>query len=98
MFDFLVRKNILKGAQRFIDRLNPSVVVHVPDDFPLLSVKSLKEQCVIVSKINSLEDMVSKLSDVELKTKTQNFKAGYLQAMAKEKEEVKQVEELYRQA
>ena len=56
MFDFLIRKQVVPSTQRFIDRLEPKVAVHVPHDLPLPSIKVLKTFSAAVSKINELEN------------------------------------------
>lgn len=86
MFDFLIRKNLVNSTQNSIDKLSPSVNVHVPTDIPLPAVRLLKKYAPIVSKINSLEAAVSGLSDADLKAKTVKFKEIYENGVRKEKE------------
>lgn len=81
MFDFLIRKSAVKGAQKFIDRLEPKVGLHVPPDLPLPSIKSLKEMAKTVARINSFEESCACLSDEGLKAKTVEFEARYTQAV-----------------
>ncbi len=85
MFDFLIRKQAIKAAQKFIDKLDPKVAVHVPEDIPLPSVKTLKEMSAVVFQINRLEEGISRLSDDQLRVKTEEFRRRYAQAIAGEK-------------
>jgi len=98
MFDFLIGKSVIKGAQRFIDKLEPKVNVHIPEDLPLPSVKILKKMCVAVSKINAFEDQISKLSDDQLRAKTQDFRSQFTKAVQKEKDELSQLQERIQKA
>ncbi len=95
MFDFLIRKNVIKGAQKFIDKLEPKVSIHVPEDLPLPSVKILKQMSAIVSQINGMEADIEKLSDEQLKGKTQEFKLQYLKAIQKERENLETLQKEY---
>ena len=61
MFDFLIRKSVVKGAQKAIDKMVPKVNIHVPSDSPLPSIRELKKIASIVSVINGLEEDISKL-------------------------------------
>jgi preprotein translocase subunit SecA len=85
MFDFLIRKQAIKAAQNFIDKLDPKVAVHVPEDIPLPSVKVLKEMCAAVSQMNGLEAGIGRLSDDQLRAKTEEFRRRYLDTIAAEK-------------
>jgi preprotein translocase subunit SecA len=98
MFDFLVRKNIVKSAQKYIDSLNPKVNIHVPEDLPLPSIGLLKKMASVVSKINGLESAMEKLSDQELKNKTVEFKARYEKDILTEKKAFLDLQARYRMA
>ncbi len=98
MFDFFIRKSYIRNAQKFIDRLEPKVNVHLPPDLPLPSVSYVKKKCAIVSQINALEAQLSQLSDEQLRTKTQEFRTRYQQAIKEKKEEMQQLEELFHKA
>src|SRR3990167_1433862 len=98
MFDFLVRKTVVKNAQKFIDKLEPKVLVHVPPDLPLPSIGYIKNKCVIVAKINGLESRMSQMSEQQLRTKTNEFKTKYLQATQKARDDLKNNEDLMRKA
>lgn len=98
MFDFLVRNNLVKSTQKFIDGLNPKVNVHVPQDLPLPSLGLLKKMAVAVSKANGFEPAMEKLSDQDLKNKTADFKAKYNQDIAQEKKAFLDSQAQYRSA
>ncbi|MFC1510240.1 preprotein translocase subunit SecA [Candidatus Omnitrophota bacterium] len=74
MFDFIFRKRAIVSAQKFINKLEPKVSVHLPEDLPLPSVNVLKKLCIRVSQINGLEPEISVLSDEQLKAKTPYFR------------------------
>ena len=42
MFDFFIRKGLVQSAQRFIDRLNPPVQIHIHPEAPLPSISLVK--------------------------------------------------------
>jgi preprotein translocase subunit SecA len=85
MFDFFVRKSAVKSAQKFIDRLEPKVSLHVPPDLPLPSIKSLKDAARIVARVNGMEDALAQLSDDGLRAKTREFEGRYQKAVAADK-------------
>jgi len=86
MFDFLIKKQAIKNAQKFINKLQPEVNIHLHEELPLPSVKVLKKLSVTVAKINSLEEQMAALSDDQLRAKTAEFKSKYPAAVQKEKE------------
>src|ERR1041385_7867393 len=81
MFDFLIRKSVYSGAQKFINSLKPSVQVHLHEDMPIPSISVVKKYAARASQINALEDSISRLSDDQLRAKTQEFKAKIQEAM-----------------
>ena len=93
MFDFLIRKTIVKSAQRFIDRLNPKVQVHIHPEAPLPSISLVKRLSVRASEICALEEKTKALSDDELKAKTAAFKARIDQAISVKKNEYEQFQD-----
>ena len=95
MFDFLIRKQAIPSTQRFIDRLEPKVAVHVPIDLPLPSLKVLKTFSATVAKINALEDQMASLTSAQLRAKTDEFRGRYQQMITKEKEDLRRLEDLY---
>ena len=98
MFDFLIRKFVIKNAQKFIDKLQPKVSVQIPMDLPLPSVGVIKKMCLTVSQINSLEAKMEKLSDQQLRAKTDEFRAKYKDTIKQKREELDKAEEFYRAA
>ena len=95
MFEFLIRKPIINDVQRFIDKLEPKVSVHVPEDLPLPSVRALRKLCQRVSQINGLESRTASLSDNELRVRTDEFRARYLKAVVQDKENLQRLQETY---
>ena len=95
MFDFLIRKQVIPSTQRFIDRLEPKVAVHVPVDLPLPSLKVLKTFSATVAKINALENQMASLAPAQLRAKTEEFRVRYQQMITKEKEDLRRLEDLY---
>jgi preprotein translocase subunit SecA len=94
--DFLLRKFVVGGAQRFIDKLDPKVSIHVPLDLPLPSVGTIKRMSATVSRINALEPKIQPLSDAELKAKTEEFKSRFREAIKEDHKQLQEVEVLYR--
>ena len=87
MFDFLVRKGIVQGAQNYIDRLNPKVQIHIHPEAPMPSIGLVKKLAVRASEICAMEDRIKALSDDELKAKTVEFKARIDKAISVKKNE-----------
>lgn len=79
MFDFFIGKFVRQRAQKFIDKLSPSVSAHIPKELPLPSVSVIKRMSVTASKINSFEESMGQLSDAQLKAKTEEFRIKYQQ-------------------
>src|ERR1035441_4070040 len=98
MFDFLVRKSIVKSAQNFIDRLNPKVQVHIHPEAPLPSIGLVKKLSVRASEICALEEKLKALTDDELKAKTEEFKGRISKAINSKKDEYEQIQANYRKA
>ncbi len=95
MFDFLIRKNVIRRAQKFIDQLDPKVSIHVPEDLPLPSVKVLKQMSAKVSQINALESQMEKLPDDQIKAKTQQFREQYFEAIKEQKQRLETLRKEY---
>ena len=98
MLDFLFQKRAIKNAQKLIDQLEPKVNVHVPEDLPLPSVKRIKEMCRVVAQINGLEEKTKKLTDRELRAKTDEFYQNYKKAVVAEAGALDTFQESYRTA
>jgi preprotein translocase subunit SecA len=98
MFDFVVRKGIVQSAQRFIDRLNPKVEVHIHPEAPLPSIGLVKKLSVRASEICALEEKIKSLSDDELRAKTGEFKARISKAISVKHNEYEQAQANYRKA
>jgi preprotein translocase subunit SecA len=99
MFDFLkVRKGLVQSAQRFIDRLNPPVQIHIHPEAPLPSISLVKRLSKRASEICALEEGIKVLSDDQLKAKTVEFKARIDKAISVKKNEYEQIQANYRKA
>src|SRR5476649_1467443 len=98
MFDFLIRNGMVQGAQKFIDRLNPKVQIHIHPEAPLPSISLVKKLSARASEICALEEKTKALSDDELKAKTVAFKERINQAINVKKAEYEQFQENYRKA
>lgn len=98
MFDFLIRNGVVQGAQKFIDRLNPKVQIHVHPEAPLPSISLVKKLSARASEICALEEKIKALSDDELRAKTGAFKARISQAISTKKNEYEQIQANFRKA
>ncbi len=98
MIDFLIKNTFIQSAQKFIDRLEPKVNVHIPKDLTLPSVSLIKRMSVVVAKINSMEAQIAKLDNNQLASTTQHFKTKIKEAVKSKEEEVARIEALCRQA
>ncbi|MBF0570565.1 MAG: preprotein translocase subunit SecA [Candidatus Omnitrophica bacterium] len=98
MFDFLIRKGIVQNAQKFIDRLNPPVQIHIHPEAPLPSIGLVKKLSVRASEICALEEKIKSLSDEELRSKTSEFKGRIDKAVSAKKNEYEQIQANYRKA
>ena len=98
MFGFFIRKFVVGGVRKHIQKLDPDVSIHVPDELPLPSIGLIKKYSTRVSQINGLEDQIMKLTDQELRAKTDDFKARYQQAVKEKKEEFQGLEKQIRQS
>jgi len=92
MFDFFIKKYVVANTQKYINKLNPAVSLHVPHDLPLPSVSTIKRMGKIVSRINGLEPAMSRLSDQQLKDKTDEFRKSFQQAIKAEKQQYEQAQ------
>src|SRR5580692_3556141 len=98
MFDFLVRNGMVQGAQKFIDRLNPKVQIHIHPEAPLPSISLVKKLSARASEICALEEKIKALSDDELRGKTVEFKERITKAISVKKNEYAQMQDNYRKA
>ena len=93
MLDFLFQKGAVRRAQKFIDKLEPRVNVHVPEELPMPSIREVRRLCEVVARINDLEKTIEALTDEQLKAKTGEFRRRYTQAIQKEKEALDRLKE-----
>jgi len=97
MLNFLIKKRAIKSAQKFINKLQPEVNVHLHDELPLPSVKLVKKLSVAASQINGLEEKISALSDDQLRSKTEEFKSKFPSAVEKEKNDCDALDKQYKE-
>ncbi len=88
MFDLLLRKFYVKRAQTHINRLQPGVNIHIPRDLPLPSIGSIRKTALTVARINALEEGMTRLSDGELRGRTDDFRARLDSALAASREKL----------
>ncbi len=98
MLDFLLRNSSVQSAQKYIDKLQPKVELHIPSDLPLPSISVVKKFAQTVSQVKALEETLSKLSDQQLRAKTEEFKEKYQVAINEKKDRLKQAVENYQKA
>jgi len=98
MFNFLIKKRVIKSAQKFIDKLQPKVNVHLHDELPLPSIKLIKKLSVVASQINALEEKISALSDDQLRLKTEELRSKFPSAVEKEKNDLDTLDKHYKEA
>ncbi len=98
MLDFIIRGGAVKGAQGYIDRLNPKVQIHIHPDAPLPSIDLVKKLSVRASQICALESKLSQLTNEELKAKTLEFKTSISQFIANKKQAYEQLLDAQRKA
>lgn len=97
MLKLLFGKVFVRDAQRFINRLEPKVDIHLPLDLPFSSIGTVKAMTAIVSKINALEEATKKLSDDELRAKTAFFKERIAAHVLSFQQECDRFQQEYRQ-
>ncbi len=98
MFDFLIRKTIVRNAQKFIDQLDPKVNVRLPMDLPLPSIGVIKKMAKIASQVNGFEQQVKSKTDNELRSKMEEFKTKIKQSLKPTEEELEKIEKRYKES
>ncbi|MCA9399593.1 MAG: hypothetical protein KC618_07580, partial [Candidatus Omnitrophica bacterium] len=96
MLNFVARKFVASGTQKLIEKLEPKIHVHVPEDLPLPSIHRLKTFCPIVARIAGMESDMERLTDDQLKAKTGEFRAKYDAAVKDAKQKVTELRDQYR--
>lgn len=91
MLNFLIQKQVIKNVQKYIDKLEPKVTVHIPEDLPIPSARAMKKMCDVVSCINGLESKYAGLTDEQLQAKTPEFKSLYEHAVSKERDKMEEL-------
>jgi len=95
MLDFIFQKAAAKSTQKLIDKQNPKVDLHVPEDLPLPSIRMLKKLVPVVSQVNSHEHKMKGLTDEQLKQCTQTLKDRYNKAIEQDKKEYNDLRDQY---
>jgi preprotein translocase subunit SecA len=95
MVNLILRKIIRRYSDKSIKSLKPSVNIYLPKDIPLESMHDIRKMAKTVSLINSLEEKMSKLSDDQLRAKTDEFKARIKQKTQQTEDKIKELENLY---
>jgi len=85
------RNKVIKIKQNYLKHHFPGLNIVFHPEMPLVSVNKIVSLAPIVDKVNKLEPQISKLSDLELRKKTQIFKDHVLK---KAKEYQPQIDEL----
>jgi preprotein translocase subunit SecA len=86
-----IKKIILNQKQNIIRKRYPELSVVLHPEMPFSSLNKMVEVSKIVKQVNALEPKVSGLSDIQLKEKTNLFKA---EISKKEKEYAAEIQEL----
>ncbi|MBF0504217.1 MAG: preprotein translocase subunit SecA [Candidatus Omnitrophica bacterium] len=89
---------MVQSAQKFIDRLNPPVQIHIHPEAPLPSISLVKRLSQRASEICAMEASIKALSDDDLRAKTSEFKARIFKAISVKKNEYEQFQSNYRKA
>ncbi|MBF0593412.1 MAG: preprotein translocase subunit SecA [Candidatus Omnitrophica bacterium] len=95
MFDSIIRKPVIASARRYVASLKPAVNININDDSPLPSVGEVKRLAKTVVEINSFEPAMEKLSNDQLKAKTDEFRRRIAQAVSRTAAEAVRLKELY---
>jgi len=91
----LIKKALLKQKQNLIKRKYPQVNIILHPEMPQPSISKMVELAKIVARVNDLEPQISRLSDEELKNKTQIFREHILKKSEEYESEIKELEELF---
>ena len=97
MFNSIIKNQAIKGAQKYIDKLQPKVNIILHDDLPLPSIRLIKKLAGNVAKINALEECISAMSDNELRAKTTEYREAYPKAVEDERKEIERLEQQFNQ-
>jgi len=73
-----IKDTILKQKQAAIRKVAPGIIINLHSEMPQPSMNKMVEVAHLVYKINSFEKKISSLTDIELKSKTQEFKEHIL--------------------
>ena len=98
MANFLISNLAWKHSNKVIKKLTPAVNIYIPKDLSLPSMKTIRKMAKAVSLINALEPQMSKLSDSQLRSKTDEFKLKIKESTKGLEAQIKQQGEKIRRA
>ncbi|MGD9015070.1 MAG: preprotein translocase subunit SecA [Candidatus Omnitrophota bacterium] len=93
MFSF-IKNSILVRKQKSIKRRYPNVNIALHPDMPLSSATKMVELAMVVDAVNKLEPKINSLSDLDLKSKTEEFSQQVMSKSKQHQSEIKELEEL----
>ncbi|RJP29545.1 MAG: preprotein translocase subunit SecA [Candidatus Omnitrophota bacterium] len=93
-----IKKRSLENKKRVIKQRYPSAKINLHPDIPNPSVNKIVELAAIVEQINSLEPVISSLSDTELKHKTSEFREAIMKSSEDYEARIAELEDLLSQA
>jgi preprotein translocase subunit SecA len=88
-----LKEGILRQKQSTIKNKYPSVNMVLHPDMPSPSMNKMAELAKIVDKVNTFEPKLSGLSDVQLRSKTEEFKQHILKESEEYAQELKDLED-----
>ena len=87
-----IKKQILNTKQNAIRKNYPSVNIVLHPDMPSPSLNKVAELAATVEKVNSFEPSLAKLSDTDLRKKTDEFKERILKKYQESLSEIQELE------
>jgi len=88
-----IRESLVKQKQGYISKNFPNVNIILHKDMPSPSMSKAAELARIVSEINSLEPGIQRLSDQELRAKTEEFRKRIAENNKKLENELRELED-----
>src|SRR5512137_1083685 len=84
-----IKETILKQKQAAIAKKYPSVKLFLHPEMPSPSMNKMVEVASLVEQVNILEPQIAKLSDSELRQKTEEFRGKILEQERRYEDELK---------
>jgi preprotein translocase subunit SecA len=91
----LFNKQFLNQKQNALEKRFPNININLHAEMPRPSVNKIMELAKRIEFINNLEPTISSLSDLQLKQKTQEFKAKILEKQKDFQENIQELKESY---